>query len=379
MNWFTPPRCWDIGRLGITDINSVAGVVRAFEAAEKIKGFRLVVGCRLELNDGFPDVLVWPSDRHAYGRLCRLLTVGRRRAPKGECHLALNDLLEYQQGMLAAIVPRWPVETTRGFETLREAMGDRLSLAVSLTHGDDDETRLLAAQELSRRTGIAILATNHVHYHDPGRRALQDVLTCVRHGCTIHDAGHRLFPNAERYLKSPLQMAQLFKRCPQAIARGIEIAERCTFNLGEVRYEYPTEAVPAGKTPSAHLRELTYQGAAERYPQGIPPAVRELIEKELRFICGSQYESYFLTVHDLVRYARSQGILCQGRGSAANSAVCYCLGVTAVDPVHFQLVFERFASEPATSRRISTSILSMSGGKKSFNTFTGNMGGIARR
>ena len=224
-------------------------------------------------------------------------------------------------------------------------MRDRLSLAISLTHDAGDGGHLAAARDFSRGVRVPIVATNHVHYHDPGRRPLQDVLTCVRHGCTIQEAGHRLFPNAERYLKSPEQMRRAFAGCPEAIARGLQIAAACTFSLAELRYNYPIEAVPAGKIPSLHLRELTYEGAIERYPRGTPAAVTALIEKELTFICGSKYESYFLTVHDLVRYARSRGILCQGRGSAANSAVCYCLGVTSVDPDKFQLVFERFASD----------------------------------
>jgi error-prone DNA polymerase len=173
---------------------------------------------------------------------------------------------------------------------------------------------------------------------------LQDVLTCIRHGCTIHQAGFRLFPNGERYLKTPEQMHRLFAAVPGAIRRGLEIAERCTFELSELAYEYPDEVVPPGRTMDEHLRELTYAGAAQRYPEGIPEKVRGLLEKELTFICGSQYAPYFLTVDDLVRFARSRGILCQGRGSAANSAVCYCLGVTSVDPAKFQLVFERFAS-----------------------------------
>jgi error-prone DNA polymerase len=380
--------------LAITDINSLAGVVRAHEAARKIKNFHLIVGCRLAFADGTPDLLVWVTDRAAYSRLCRLLTVGRRRAPKGECHLSLADFLEYSDGLLAAVVsPEMNTAHEAVLCTLRDALGDRLSLAISLTYGDDDETRLLRAADLSSRIRVPLVAINHVHYHDPGRRPLQDILTCVRHGCTIQEAGHRLFPNAERYLKSPEQMVRLFadKRghkpflkkgydpfftvgldwegeapaephfsrtlrlggslaLPNAtplqnpITRGLQIARQCTFSLGELKYEYPTEAVPPGKPPSEHLRELTYAGAADRYPQGIPKDVEETIEKELTFICGSQYESYFLTVHDLVHYARSQGILCQGRGSAANSAVCYCLGVTAVDPAKFQLLFERFAS-----------------------------------
>jgi error-prone DNA polymerase len=332
--------------MAVTDVNTLAGVVRAYEAARKIKGFRLIVGARLTFTDGSPDLLVWPGDRDAYARLSRLLTLGRRRAPKGECHLSLADFLEHGEGMLAAIAPAaWPWADDQDIcHRLREALGDRLSLAVSLNHGDDDEAALSAAVAFSKRTRVPLVATNHVHYHDPGRRALQDVLTCVRHGCTIQQAGFKLFPNAERHLKSPARMARLFARHRPAIDRGLEIARRCQFTLDELKYDYPTEVVPPGRSSSDYLRELTYAGAAERYPRGVPAAVQALLEKELKFICHSKYESYFLTVHDLVRYARSRGILCQGRGSAANSAVCYCLGVTAVDPEHFQLVFERFAS-----------------------------------
>jgi error-prone DNA polymerase len=330
--------------LGVTDVNSLAGVVRAYEAAKNIQGFRLIVGARLVFNDSSPDVLVWPANRQAYARLCRLITLGRRRAQKGECQLSLEDFLDHAEGLFAAVAPAWPWEDLDRCGLLRETLGDRLSLAISLCHGDDDQSRLEYAMDFSRQVRVPLLATNHVHYHDPGRRALQDVLACVRHGCTIHEAGFKLFSNAERHLKSPRQMARLFTRCPRAIARGLEIAAECRFSLDELRYAYPTEAVPPGRSPSEYLREITHAGAAMRYPQGVPPAVAELLEKELNFICHSKYESYFLTVYDLVNYARSRGILCQGRGSAANSAVCYCLGVTSVDPAHFQLVFERFAS-----------------------------------
>ncbi|MDB5320432.1 MAG: error-prone polymerase [Phycisphaerales bacterium] len=331
--------------MAVTDINSLAGVVRAYEAARKIKNFRLIVGARLVLEDGSPDLLVWPGDRDAYARLSRLLTLGKRRAEKGECRLTLVDVLDHAEGMLAAIAPAWPWEDDQEVcHRLREALGDRLSLAISLNHGDDDEAVLSGAVALSKRTRVPLLATNHVHYHDPARRTLQDVLTCVRHGCTIQEAGFRLFPNAERHLKSPAQMAQLFSRHRRAIDRGLEIAEQCRFTLNELKYDYPTEVVLPGRSPSDYLCELTYAGAATRYPQGVPPKVQASLEKELKFICHSKYESYFLTVHDLVHYARSKDILCQGRGSAANSAVCYCLGVTAVDPAKFQLVFERFAS-----------------------------------
>jgi error-prone DNA polymerase len=332
--------------MGVTDINTLAGVVRAFEAARKVKGFKLIVGARLVFTDGSPELLVWPTDRDAYARLSRLLTLGRRRAPKGECHLTLEDFLDHQTGMLAAIVfSPLAAEAASPVGRLRDFLGDRLSLAIHLCHTDDDQTHLQDAIDLSKQTGIPLLATNHVHYHDPGRRVLQDVLTCVRHGCAITEAGFKLFPNAERYLKSPEQMHRLFCAYPAAIKRGLEIAQRCRFTLDELRYDYPTEVVPIGRLPSDYLRELTAAGAIERYPQGVPESVQKLLDKELKFICHSKYESYFLTVHDLVRYARSRGILCQGRGSAANSAVCYCLGVTAVDPAKFQLVFERFASD----------------------------------
>src|SRR4051812_34280526 len=235
--------------MAVTDLNTLAGVVRAYEAARKVKGFQLIVGARLAFNDGSPDLLAWPADRDAYARLSRLLTLGRRRAPKGECHLSLADFLDHREGMLAAIAPpAWPRAPDEAVcHRLREAMGDRLSLAVSLCHGDDDEALLAGAAELAKRTRIPLLATNHVHYHDPGRRALQDVLTCVRHGCTIHEAGFRLFPNAERHLKSPEQMVRLFADYPRAIDRGLEVAGRCRFTLDELKYDYPTEVVPPGR------------------------------------------------------------------------------------------------------------------------------------
>ena len=336
--------------MAVTDINTLAGVVRAYEAARKIKNFQLLVGARLVFADGSPDLLVWPGDRDAYARLSRLLTLGRRRAPKGECHLALADFLHHSEGMFAAIAPDWTGQHESLGHDLHEAMGDRLSLAINLCHNDDNQTRLSSAIEISKRTRIPLLATNHVHYHNPGRRVLQDVLTCVRHGCTIQEAGFKLFSNAEGYLKSPEQMRRLFADNPRAIERGLEIAERCAFKLDELKYDYPTEVVPPGRSSSDYLRELTYAGAAKRYPQGIPQKVLDLLEKELKFICHSKYESYFLTVHDLVAYAQSKDILCQGRGSAANSAVCYCLGVTAVDPASFNLVFERFASSERSER-----------------------------
>ncbi len=208
----------------------------------------------------------------------------------------------------------------------------------------DDRRRLARLAALAARTGTPLVAVNDVHAHVPARRPLQDVLTCIREHCTIEEAGYRLFANAERHMKSPAEMALLFADHPEALARTVEIAERCRFSLDELRYEYPDELTEAGRKPQEELVHLTWLGAAARYPDGVPEKVRAQLEHELALIDQLDYAPYFLTVHDLVRYARSQDILCQGRGSAANSAVCYCLGVTSVDPSHMNLLFERFIS-----------------------------------
>ncbi|HEX8340046.1 MAG TPA: error-prone DNA polymerase [Tepidisphaeraceae bacterium] len=330
--------------MAVTDVNTLAGIARAYEAAKTVKGFRLIVGARLVFADGTPDLLVWPRDAPAYAGLCRLITLGRRRAPKGECRLTLDDFFAHHSGLFAAVVPGGP-PSPYVIRSLRNVVGDRLSLAVSLGFDGDDEGRLRMAVGLSQETRVPLVATNGVHYHHPCRRPLHDVLTCTRHGCTIHAAGSRLLANAERHLKSPAQMRGLFAACPSAIDRGLGIVRQITFDLNQVRYDYPLEAVPPGVSPSRYLRRLTMSGARSRYPAGVPREVTKLLRKELKYICHSKYESYFITVYDLVRYARSRQILCQGRGSAANSAVCYCLGVTSVDPANFQLVFERFASQ----------------------------------
>ena len=353
--------------IGVTDFNSLAGIVRMHQAAKEVK-LKLLVGTRLVFSDA-PDLLVWAPDRAAYAGLCRLLTLGKRRTEKGECELRLADFLENDVGLLAAVVMDGSEglrdKGTKGqrvqkdshlvplslcpsvpslLSLLRDVLSDRLSLAISCARGTDDDTLLREASELSRVFDIPLLATNDVYYHDPSRRRLQDVLTCVRHGCTIGQAGFKLFPNAERHLKSPEQMHRLFADYPHAIHRGLEIAERCNFSLDSLRYEYPDELVPAGKTPSQYLAELTWAGAAQRYPSGIIDKVRRQIEHELRLIEQLKFETYFLTVYDLVRFARSRDILCQGRGSAANSAVCYCIGVTSVDPARIDVLFERFIS-----------------------------------
>lgn len=312
--------------MAITDINSVAGIVRAHEKARKINGFRLIIGTRLVFIDGTPDILLWPTDIRAYGRMCQLLSRGRMRAPKGECHLRLPDLIDFIEGQQAAIVcgssaTPWHPRLEETASKLRDVMGDGLSLAFHIGYDGDDLGRLRRLIAFGDEVGVPVMATNHVHYHDPNRRPLQDVLTCIRHGCTLDEAGYRLFPNAERYLKSPAQMHHLLREHPQTIARAVEVAKRCKFSLDEVDYIYPDDVTPTGDDPSQYLRALTLAGAARRYPAKVPRKVLRLIAKELKLIYRSKYEPYFLTVYDIVRYARSRGILCQGRGSAANSAV----------------------------------------------------------
>ncbi len=334
-----------LAAIGTADVNTLAGVVRVHARAAELRkatgyDLRVLIGCRLQLTDG-PDVLVWAADRGGYANLCRLLTAGKGRAPKGECHLALADLLGRSRGLVAAVDGADPAAV----RPLREAFGRDLSIAVRRTLDRPDEAEVAARAALSRRAGIPLLATNNVHYHDAARRPLQDVLTCVRHGTTIHEAGHRLFPNAERHLKDPWRMHALFADLPAAVHRSVELADRCPFTLAELKYEYPHEVVPPGRTPIAHLTDRTLAGAYERYPDGIPTRVMALIGKELKLIEELRYEPYFLTVHDLVAFARSRGILCQGRGAAANSAVCYCLGITAVRPEQIGALFERFISK----------------------------------
>jgi error-prone DNA polymerase len=337
--------------IAITDVNSIAGVVRAHQAAKEA-GIKLCIGARLRFTDA-PDVLVWAQNRQGYANLCRLLTVGKRRAEKGSCLLQLEDLLAAPTGLLAALVCRSidpqvgepdpaAIEIPAG--AMRDAFGEGLSIAVSRVYGPLDGMILRRAESVSRSHDIPLLVTNQIHYHDEQRQSLQDVLTCIRHGCTIQDAGFRLFPNGERFIKPPEEMHRLFHDFPAALRRTVDIAERCTFSLAELSYEYPDEIVPAGKTAAGHLAELAWAGAAGRYPQGIPEKVHRQIVHELVLIEQLKIEPYFLTVHDLVRFARGRDILCQGRGSAANSAVCYCLGVTSVDPNLIDVLFERFVS-----------------------------------
>ncbi|MBO9559919.1 MAG: error-prone DNA polymerase [Caulobacter sp.] len=335
-----------LAAVGVADRNSLAGVVRAWTAAKALK-VRALTGCRLDFMDGTPSLLVYPSDREAFARLTRLLTVGQRRAEKGECHLFWKDFLEHADGQLALIVP--PAKLDEAFEIdLTRIAGElrgRVWLAASRAYAAQDLKRLARLSDLARDARAPMVATNDVLYHGPERRPLQDVMTCIREGCSITEAGFRLEANAERHIKTPAEMARLFERWPGAVERTIEIVERIGFDLGDLKEQYPDEPVPPGKTAMEHLTDLAWNGAAWRYPGGVPPKVQDNLRTELGLIAKMDYPNYFITVHDIVQEARSMGILCQGRGSAANSSVCYCLGVTAIDPMEHRLLFTRFISE----------------------------------
>ena len=330
--------------LALTDRNTLAGVVRAYHAARETD-LRFIAGARLDLVDG-PSLLCLPVSRKGYGRLARLITRGRRRAPKGECRLLRADVVEAAGEQIFIVLP--PEVPGPGFAGrlawYRKRLQAPLYLAATHGHRGNDARRLATLASLSEAERVPLAATGDVHQHLPERRRLHDLLTCIRERCTIDSAGWRLDANAERYLKSPAEMAALFRDHPGALANAAEIAERCRFSLGELRYEYPEEVVGEGRTPQQELEILTWEGAARRYPEGVPSKVRATLEHELALIGELEYAPYFLTVADIVRTARGMGILCQGRGSAANSAVCYCLEITSVDPDRIDLLFERFIS-----------------------------------
>ncbi len=373
--------------IGIADHNTVAGVVRAYSAlkdlrrdglpspqkvrdgsgpgeyawvertqggdwggfCERIKAraatFRLAVGTRLVFADGTPDIAAYPSNREGWGRLCRLLTRGKRAADKGSCRLIADDLLKETKGLLLIAIPPAEIgDFAARLAPIAEAARGRLWIAASMPLGSNDACRLAQLKAFSHEAGIPLIATNDVLYDMPSQRPVQDVLTCIREGISLEQAGRRLEANAERYLKSNAEMAQLFRDAPAAIAATQELLGRVSFSLGDLKYEYPDEPVPSGWTPQGWLEYLTWEKARICYRGAIPPKVEAQLRHELSLIANLDYAPYFLTIHDIVAYAREQGILCQGRGSAANSAVCFVLGITSVDPATSNLLFARFIS-----------------------------------
>lgn len=333
--------------LAVTDRNTLAGVVRAWSAArENEVGLRLLVGCRLDLEDG-PGLLAYPTDREAYGRLCRLLTSGKLRTRKAGCRLALEDVRAHAAGMILAVVPPEGLPTTGFAETLRAvaAWPVPVYLAAARRHRADDRARLAALDALGRETGAPIVAVQDLLYHAPERRPLQDVLACVRGKVPITEAGLSLEANAERHPKPVPELERLFRGFEHALDRTLEIADAVRFDLGDLKYEYPDEPVPPGRTAQEHLEDLVWRAAGLRLRGEDYEKIRPTLEKELALIARLDYARYFLTIHDIVRFAEDRGILCQGRGSAANSAVCWALGITAVSPAESDLLFERFLSE----------------------------------
>ena len=355
--------------IGIADRNTVAGVVRAHvalreavAAARAPVDFKLIVGSRLVFADGTPDIIAYPTDRRAWGRLCRLLSLGNLRAKKGECHLYFDDLLEWGAGMvfivlpLRAFVPSCEIATShtkarRHEETALAALQSHFSgniwLGTAMHRAGCDKRQLAAIKVLSAQTGVPLIALNEPLYAAPEDRPLQDVMTCIREKTTIQDAGRKLAANAERHLKSEAEMVRLFADAPEAIAETQNLLYRISFTLDDLRYEYPHEPVPPGWTPMGWLIRMTMRAARDRYKRTrLPDKLRGLLREEFTLIEQQNYAYYFLTVHDLVAFARRQDppILCQGRGSAANSVVCFLLGITSVDPVEHNLLFSRFVS-----------------------------------
>jgi error-prone DNA polymerase len=358
--------------LGLADRNTVAGVVRAHAALKEMRAqaatraaagdpdpddaalanFRLIVGARLGFVDGTPDIIAYPEDRAAWGRLTRLLTHGNKDAPKGECHLSRADLLAHAHGLLLIVVaPERPdAALAATLAELAAARPGAVHLGLALNRDGADARRIAAFAALARAQGLPLLAIGDVLYHVPARRPLQDILTCIRLRTTVFAAGRRLEVNAERHLKPAAEVARLWRMASpidldaDPVAATAAFLARIRFRLDDLAYEYPDEPVPPGLTPQRHLEALTWSAARQRYPRGIPPDIAATLVKELALIGQLRFAAYFLTVHDIVAHAKSCGILCQGRGSAANSAVCFMLGITGVDPAEVDLLFERFIS-----------------------------------
>ncbi|SCB58534.1 error-prone DNA polymerase, DnaE-like [Rhizobium aethiopicum] len=341
---FATAKLMGIKALGIVDRNSLAGIVRALEAS-RATGLRLVVGCRLDLADGM-SVLVYPTDRAAYSRLTRLLTLGKGRGGKANCILHFDDVALYAEGLIGVLVPDMPDEPCAvQLRKMAEVFGDRAYVSLCLRRRPNDQLRLHQLSNLAAKYRVKTVVTNDVLFHEPGRRQLQDVVTCIRTGTTIDDVGFERERHADRFLKPPEEMARLFPRYHESLARTMEIVATCRFSLEELVYQYPEEALIPGMTAQQSLEHYTWQGVKTRYPEGLPAHVEKTIRHELALIETMRYAPYFLTVFSIVRYARSQSILCQGRGSAANSAVCYVLGITSIDPETNDLLFERFVSQ----------------------------------
>ncbi|WP_309601548.1 error-prone DNA polymerase [Sphingomonas sp.] len=332
--------------IGIADRNTLAGVVRLHSAA-KGAGMRPLIGCRLDPVDA-PSLLAYPIDREGYGRLSRMLSLGKMRSAKGECDLKLSEVALHHEGIAFIALPEENLDAfEKALPALVAALPGMRHVAAAHLYRGDDLARIERLDRMARSHGLAILATNDVLYHAPDRRPLQDVMSCIREKVTLETAGFLLNPNAERHLKSPTEMMRLFERWPHAIEATRAFADALHFSLDELKYEYPRESVPDGRSPQAQLEHLTWIGASRHWVGGVPPAIVKQLKHELKLIAKLDFARYFLTVHDIVAFARSLDppILCQGRGSAANSAVCYCLGITAVDPSTNSLLFERFISE----------------------------------
>ena len=334
-----------LAAIGIADRNSFAGVVRGYREARDRK-IKYLPGVRLVALDGF-EVLAYPTNRDAYGRLCLLLTDGNRRARKAECHISFAEIRAASAGQMLIALPPKKLDAafTGHLAELAEAAPKRVFLGAVHSYQGNEKQRFARLADCASKHGTPLVALNDIHYHDPGRRALADVVTCIREKCTIAEAGFRLQANAERHLKSEEEMRRLFAGYEDAVDRTAEIAARCHFSLGDLKYEYPDEPIPPGKTAQEHLADLAWAGAKTRYPYGVPEDITKNIEEELRIIEALDYARYFLTVHDVVAYARSKDILCQGRGSAANSTVCFCLRITEVNPRSTKLLFSRFISQ----------------------------------
>jgi error-prone DNA polymerase len=337
--------------IAITDRNTLAGIVRAYIAA-KDKGIRIIPACRLDLLDG-PGLLAYPTDKDAYARLSGLLSEGNLRTEKGDCKLYKADVFRYAKGIKFIVIPPPSLNLNYEFEPeflaelkqYKQALGNNLYIAAIRSYQAYDGKMLYCISEVSNELGIPMVATNDVHYHNRERRELQDVLTCIREKCTIYNAGFRLYQNAERYLKPINEMLRLFRQYTDAIDRTQEIANACQFSLNELQYVYPEEITSEGRAPQEELVHLTWKGAEEQFANEIPQNIKDTIQYELDFIERKNYAAYFLTVYDFVRFARNKNILCQGRGSAANSVVCFCLGITSVNPSKFKLLFARFMSD----------------------------------